>query len=76
MEEREMSMLRKRIERLEVIDGVGAERVIVVIGPEGAEAHDILAEHGVVARPNDLVVRINKPVGAETRVTVDGRGVG
>jgi hypothetical protein len=68
-----MNMLRKRIERLEVIDGAGAERIIVAVGPEGLDAHAILAEHGVVARPNDLVVLINKPVGAETRVTVDGK---
>jgi hypothetical protein len=32
-----MNMLRKRIERLEVIDGVGAARVIVAIGPEGLQ---------------------------------------
>jgi hypothetical protein len=65
-----MNMAR-RLGRLEGAT-IEKRRMVVVMAARELATADILAARGIVEGPRDFVVRVNKPLGATVRVTVDG----
>lgn len=68
-----MNMAR-RLGRLEDATA-GTSRMVIVIAGVERETDDILAARGIVGGARDLVVRVNKPIGAMDRMLVDGVAV-
>jgi hypothetical protein len=68
-----MNMAR-RLGRLEDASA-GAGRMVVVIAGVERETDEVLAARGIVGAARDLVVRVNKPIGAAERVMIDGVAV-